>query len=107
MREVIFSGFENETRETLRFVNVERNEIYEGSVGRYHDEVWVLEKENKEMKSRFWEHKHVIEAINEMKKELGNTERENEVFKEKMCQLWGATWKFKVKNDSEKNGWSL
>ena len=80
-----FSRFENESRGTMkRLVSMEREmkfmkEVLEGIIGKCD----ILERENKEMKSRFQEYKHILEVNNEMKKELRSMKEENEVLKEK------------------------
>ena len=47
----------------------------------------VLEKENKELLSKFKEYEYVIEANKEIKKELVSIKRENEILKAKLSVM--------------------
>ena len=72
-----FSGFENESRGTMRrLVNMEREirfmkEVLEGIMGKCN----ILYRENKEMKSKFQEYKHILQVNKEIKKELGSMKK--------------------------------
>ena len=99
-----FSGFERENKGTvLRLVSAEREirfmkELLESLMMKHEQ----IEKENKEMKDKFREHKSIIETNKEVQKELISMKEENEILKEK-CVSYEAQLedlKGKVEDDA-------